>query len=154
MVNGTAFEGTWQAECPISSDTVSQTYAFNYNCVDTGGHNTYNLIKEGFDVSGGPNAEYDSPIIEKITTADTTTAGTMLDVYLTLADESGISTSSYVNVHQTSMFAVVVWYYVVLCGVSFILCILCIDLLLALMFRWKYESMRRKGVCAAEWHPY
>ena len=42
-------------------------------------------------------------MIEKITTADTVDAGTMLDVYLTVSDASGIETSmSYVNVHETN----------------------------------------------------
>jgi hypothetical protein len=102
LVNGTAFEGTWQAECPVPAGTPDQVYSFNYNAVDTEGHSATETFKHGFEVTGGPEAEYEPPTIEKISVAETVTAGTMLDVYLTVSDESGIETSrSYVNVHQT-----------------------------------------------------
>jgi hypothetical protein len=102
LVNGTALEGTWEAECPIPAGTPSQTYAFNYNCVDSEGHSTFKTFKDGFDVSGGPVAEYDAPVIEKISCAEVVEAGTMLDVFLTIADASGVDTvTSYVKVHET-----------------------------------------------------
>lgn len=101
LVNGTALEGTWQAECIIPNGTPDQIYAFSYNAVDVEGHNTYVLVKDGFEVTGGPVAEYDAPTISKISNADSVDAGSMLDVYLTVSDASGIETSmSYVNIHQ------------------------------------------------------
>mmetsp|Transcript_15689 Transcript_15689/g.26153 ORF Transcript_15689/g.26153 Transcript_15689/m.26153 type:complete len:367 (+) Transcript_15689:114-1214(+) len=102
LVNGTIYDGTWQVECPLPSDTPSQTYAFNYNCVDTEGYNTYVTFTDGFTVSGGPDADYDAPAVEKISCAETVSAGAMLDVYLTIADESGVDTDiSYIKAHQT-----------------------------------------------------
>lgn len=102
LVNGTTFEGTWQVECLLSSDTPSQTYAFNYNCVDTEGYNTFETITDGFSVTGGPDADYDAPLIETISCVEAVSAGSVLDVYLTITDESGVNTvTSYVKAHQT-----------------------------------------------------
>jgi hypothetical protein len=107
LVNGTVYDGTWQVECPIPAGTPSQMYSFTYNCVDTESHNTYETFKNGFDVSGGPTAEYNPPSIEKVTCADTITAGTMLDIHLTIADESGVNSDmSYVKVHQIDGYVV------------------------------------------------
>lgn len=103
MINGTTFDGTWQVECAIPAGTPNQMYAFNYNCIDTAGANTYETFKQGFQVTGGPDAEYTAPTIEKISCDDTVTAGSMLDVFLTIRDESGVETSmSYVKVHETT----------------------------------------------------
>lgn len=101
LVNGTALEGTWQAECPIAAGTPNQIYAFNYNVVATDGKNTYMTFKDGFGVSGGPEAEYEAPEILKVSNDQTVNAGTMLDIYLTVSDVSGVDTSmSYVNLHE------------------------------------------------------
>ena len=102
LVNGTVFQGTWEAECPIPIGTPSQTYSFNYNCVDTEGHSSSKTFNNGYTVYGGPPAEYDAPLIEKVTSTETVTAGTAVDFHLTIVDESGVETDmSYVNIHQT-----------------------------------------------------
>lgn len=110
LMNGTNFDGTWKVECFIEEGTPSQMYAFNYNCIDTAGHSAYELIRNGFEVSGGPAADYTAPEIKSIEvkgdsgTDPVVTAGTQVNVYLTITDVSGSGVdldASYVKIHQS-----------------------------------------------------
>jgi len=101
MINGTAIEGTWEVECPLSSDTPSQEYSIKYWAFDTAGNYATKTVQQGFAATGGPDADYDAPVIDSISCAETMSAGSMLDVYLAIEDASGVGSNSYVKVHET-----------------------------------------------------
>jgi hypothetical protein len=103
LVNGTVYDGMWMVECPTLADTPSQLYGFTYNCFNTMGDSVGDYIKTGFQVKGGPEAEYNPPVIESVTCSETVTAGSTLSIYLKITDDSGVAGStSYVQLHQTN----------------------------------------------------
>ena len=103
LTNGTTYAGTWTASCgPFDESTPEQQYSIKYVATDTAKNDAYEIVKDGFTVMGGPIAEYDSPVLSKVTTgADTVTAGSTVDIYTTIQDASGIdTTASYIQVRQ------------------------------------------------------
>lgn len=102
MINGTAFEGTWEVECDLSSDTPTQDYSIMYAAYNTAGYDATKTVKSGFVATGGPAADYDAPVIDSVSCAETLAAGSMLDVYLAIKDASGVGSNSYVKVHETN----------------------------------------------------
>jgi hypothetical protein len=103
LKNGTIYDGTWEAQCgPLSADTPSQTYTIRYSAVNSEGDYATETFKQGFTASGGPDADYDAPAVSKVTCADTITAGSTLEVFVTYQDANVMSTDSYMRAHEVN----------------------------------------------------
>lgn len=100
LVNGTVFDGTWDINCFISSDTPSQNYAVAYSAYDTAGNSVSDSYRKGFSVTGGPVPESNSPVIQKVTYDTDVAAGSIFTAYLSVTDDSGMQ-QGYMNIHAS-----------------------------------------------------
>jgi hypothetical protein len=101
LINGTAYDGTWKIECVVPEGTPNQKYSINYDAYDTAGNSAFKNYRLGFSVTGGPAAEYDGPVISKVTYPSEVTAGNSFTAHLSINDASGVSPNCYMAVRET-----------------------------------------------------
>lgn len=101
LTNGTAFDGIWDYECNVATNTPNGAYIFYYFAYDIYNNKVQNKAPISFTVDGGVPPDYSPPSINSITYPTQLNAGSTFTATLAITDQTGVS-SGYMVVRAAT----------------------------------------------------